>query len=244
MGVKYNALVVSSEKKYITKISDYCNSLYGDKIELFVESNIEKIEIELPVTDILFFDLDLSKNDTSFICDLLQSYFGCVIFTGNTKSVESCLVNHAHVCGFLGKDAILESFLKAMKRSFMVLEGLERIESEFKETTKVDFIAVPSVSKIDVLEVSKLLYCEAEGRYTTFFLEDGKTIVSSRNLGEYEKQLPSNLFFRIHHKYLVNLQKVSSINKEGGRYCEMLNSSFLPISKRRQDKFNRFLRLK
>ncbi len=158
--------------------------------------------------------------------------------------MESCLVNHAHVCGFLGKDAILESFLKAMKRSFMVLEGLERIESEFKETTKVDFIAVPSVSKIDVLEVSKLLYCEAEGRYTTFFLEDGKTIVSSRNLGEYEKQLPSNLFFRIHHKYLVNLQKVSSINKEGGRYCEMLNSSFLPISKRRQDKFNRFLRLK
>jgi two-component system LytT family response regulator len=131
-----------------------------------------------------------------------------------------------------------------MKRSFIVLEGITQIQKEFKKVQKVDFIAVPSVSKIDVLKVDKLLYCEAEGRYTTFYLEDGKTITSSKNLGEYEKQLPNDLFFRIHHKYLINLKKVSSINKEGGRYCEMLNNSFLPISKRKQEEFNRFLRLK
>lgn len=244
MGENYNVLVVSRDESCITKISDYCKTLYSDKVDLLVESNPEKVRLELPVTDILFLDLDAPKSDTHCVCELLNSYHKCVIFKGSTKKIESCLVNHGHVCGFIRESLKLELFVQAMKRSFVVLEGIAQVQKGFKEVEKVDFIAVPSVSKIDMLKVDKLLYCEAEGRYTTFYLEDGKTIVSSKNLGEYEKQLPNNLFFRIHHKYLVNLKKVSSINKEGGRYCEMLNSSFLPISKRRQEEFNRFLRLK
>jgi two-component system LytT family response regulator len=244
MAENYNMLVVSQDDSCVTKILDYCKTLYSDKVELLVESNPEKVRVELPTTDILFLDLDDPKSDTDCVCELLNSYHKCVIFKGSTKKIESCLVNHGHVCGFIREFLALEPFVQAMKRSFIVLEGITQIQKEFKKVQKVDFIAVPSVSKIDVLKVEKLLYCEAEGRYTTFYLEDGKTITSSKNLGEYEKQLPNDLFFRIHHKYLINLKKVSSINKEGGRYCEMLNNSFLPISKRKQEEFNRFLRLK
>ena len=244
MEVKYNVLVVSQDKSYITKISDYCKNIYSDRIHLFVESNPERVRVELPVTDILFVDLDSRKSDTQCICELLNLYHKCIVFKGSAKKIESCLVNHGHICGFMEQAVEMDSFIKAMKRSFIVLEGIDQVEKGFKKAEKLDFIAVPSISKIDVLKVDKLLYCEAEGRYTTFYLEGGKTVVSSRNLGEYEKQLPSNLFFRIHHKYLVNLKKVTSINKEGGRYCEMLNNSFLPISKRRQEQLNRFLKLK
>ncbi len=244
MGVVYNAMVVSRDEGYIAKISDYCNSLYSDKIRLFVETEPEKIEAELPFTEILFLDLDARKIDTRCICQLLEFYDKCVVFTGDGKSIESCLVNHGYVCGFLEKTVKLEAFLLAIKRAFVVLGGMEQTGEEVGEIKKNDFLAVPSVSKIDVLKVDKLLYCEAEGRYTTFYLEGGKTIVSSKNLGEYERQLPVNSFFRIHHKYLINMKKVASINKEGGRYCEMSDKKFLPISKRRQEKFNRFLNLK
>lgn len=211
---------------------------------MHVKSEIEGVRAELCTTDILFLDLDGPQGDIRSIFGLLNSYYKCIIVRGSIKKIESCLINHGYLCGFIEHNMKLEFFLKAMKRSFVVLEGLLQIEEGFAEAKTIDFIAVPSVSKIDVLKVDKLLYCEAEGRYTTFYFEGGKTIVSSKNLGEYEKQLPNDLFFRIHHKYLVNLEKVSSINKEGGRYCEMLNHSFLPISKRRQEKFNRFLKLK
>jgi two-component system, LytTR family, response regulator len=244
MGENYNVLVVSQDESCITKISDYCKTLYSDKVDLLVESNPEKVRLELPMTDILFLDLDAPKSDTHCVCEMLNSYHKCIIFKGATKKIESCLVNHGHVCGFIQKPLKVELFARAMKRSFVALEGIVQIQKGFKEVEKVDFIAVPSVSKIDMLKVDKILYCEAEGRYTTFYLEDGKKIISSKNLGEYEKLLPNNLFFRIHHKYLVSLKKISSINKEENHYCEMSNNGFLPISKRRQGKFNRVLRLK
>ena len=237
-------MVVSRDKSYITKISDYCNSLYRGKIKFFVETELEKIEAELPFTEILFLDLDARKIDTRRICQLLEFYNNCVVFTGEGKSIESCLVNQGYVCGFLGKTVKLEAFLLIVKRAFVVLEGMKQKGRLVGRVRTNDFLAVPSVSKIDMLEVDKLLYCEAEGRYTTFYLEGGNTIVSSRNLGEYERQLPENSFFRIHHKYLINMKKVASISKEGGRYCEMLDEKLLPISKRRQEKLNRFLNLK
>ena len=84
----------------------------------------------------------------------------------------------------------------------------------------------------------------AEGKYTTFFLLGGKKIVSSKNLGEYEKILDSSYFYRIHHGYIINIRYLISIIKKDGVYCELANRITIPVSKRRQESFNRFIKLR
>jgi two-component system LytT family response regulator len=67
--------------------------------------------------------------------------------------------------------------------------------------------------------------------------------LSSKNLGEYKDTLPIAYFFRIHHSYVINIKHIVKINKKDGLYCEFTNGISLPIAKRRQEEFVRFIKL-
>lgn len=124
----------------------------------------------------------------------------------------------------------------------------QQIQNLYRTVTNnnlpINLIAIPSTEKIDFVKVDDIIYIKSEGRYSIFNLTNNKQIVATKNLGEYETMLDANTFFRIHNSYLINLTKVTSINKAGGNYCVMENSEQLPIAKRRQDRLHRFLKIK
>lgn len=106
------------------------------------------------------------------------------------------------------------------------------------------YIGIPMITKIKVLPIEKLIYCEASGKGTIFHLEGNKTVRSNKNLRTYERILIENPFFRIHQKYLVHLNKVLKINKVGGYTCEVINGTTLPISNKKSEIFRKFLKVK
>jgi len=124
-----------------------------------------------------------------------------------------------------------------MKNSILDLKDTERVRRQ------KNIIAVSSADNIDLIVPDDLLYLEADGNYTTFHLFNKSTIISSRNLGNYEKLLDSDLFFRIHNKFIVNINMVKSISTSSGSYCEIINGKKLPIAKRRKVDLYRFLNL-
>jgi two-component system LytT family response regulator len=107
-----------------------------------------------------------------------------------------------------------------------------------------DNVAIASLDKIELIPMSDIIFCQADGKYTNFFLENGNKIMSSRNLGEYTAILNKNYFFRIHHSYIINLRHVSKISKKDGYFCELSNGIVLPVAKRRLEDFNKFIKLK
>jgi two-component system LytT family response regulator len=107
-----------------------------------------------------------------------------------------------------------------------------------------DYVAIASLDKIELIPMSDIIFCQADGKYTNFFLENGNKIMSSRNLGEYTAILNKNYFFRIHHSYIINLRHVSKISKKDGFFCELSNGIILPVAKRRLEDFNKFIKLK
>ena len=104
-------------------------------------------------------------------------------------------------------------------------------------------IAISTAKTIEFVMVRDILYLEAEGKYTLFHLTNGDSKVVSKNIGEYEKILPQQVFYRIHHKFIVNLQKVQNINKTEGSYCQLVNGISLTIPKRRHDLLRKFLNI-
>ncbi len=118
------------------------------------------------------------------------------------------------------------------------------VEAISSEKLHQDFIAIPTIEKIEFIKTNTIVYCKSDGKYTEFNLTNGKMIVSSKNLGEYEQLLDDNVFFRIHNSYIVNLNFVQNINKAAGNYVELGNNVSLPIAKRRQESLHRFLNLK
>jgi len=98
-------------------------------------------------------------------------------------------------------------------------------------------IGIAMSDKIVFVSFSSIIYCEASGPYTHVYLTDGQKLVSSKALGEFESQLSGYKFFRIHHHYLINLNKVKEFQRNDGGYVIMENNKQLDVSQRRRKDF-------
>jgi two-component system LytT family response regulator len=96
-------------------------------------------------------------------------------------------------------------------------------------------IILKTIDNIHILKVEDILYCEADSNYTTFYLENTTRIVVSKNLKEYEEMLRGAGFFRVHKSYLVNLSKVTRIEKGEGGYLHMENQAKIPVGASRKE---------
>ncbi|GAA0716306.1 LytTR family DNA-binding domain-containing protein [Aquimarina litoralis] len=108
----------------------------------------------------------------------------------------------------------------------------------------LNLLAIPSSNDIKLLKISDILYLESEGRYTTFHASKNKTVVSSTNIGEYQKKLVNNNFFRIHNSFLVNMDNIVNVQKKDGVYVEMNNRDMIPVAKRKKESLFQFLGIK
>lgn len=105
-----------------------------------------------------------------------------------------------------------------------------------------EYVSIASVDKIELLKVKDIVFCKADGKYTEFVTVNNGKVISSRNLGEYVSLLDTN-FFRIHHSYIINIKHLVKIIKKNGFFCELSNGEVLPVAKRRQDEFVKFINI-
>jgi two-component system LytT family response regulator len=99
-------------------------------------------------------------------------------------------------------------------------------------------IAIPSHNGgLEFIAFNEILYCEASGSYTFVYTSAGQKLVSSKNIKEYEDILPGQVFFRSHHSYLINLNRVKKYHKGRGGEVEMENGVLLELATRRKDEF-------
>lgn len=91
-------------------------------------------------------------------------------------------------------------------------EHLEATPSEPAEIIKR--ITVKTGQKIKVIPVEDLLYLEAEDDYVSVVTAEGHWLKSER-LKDFESSLPANVFARVHRSYIVNMSKISKIERYG-----------------------------
>jgi len=78
------------------------------------------------------------------------------------------------------------------------------------------------------------LYLEAYGKYTKFHQVNHSPIISSYTLKHFSNQLPSDLFIRINHGYIINLLHLQYIDKTDDFNAVITGDIRLPISYRKK----------
>jgi two-component system LytT family response regulator len=96
----------------------------------------------------------------------------------------------------------------------------------------------------EFIEVSSIIYAQAEGAYTHVFLTDKRKLVISKTLSDIEEMLPPNHFHRIHHSVLVNIEHVTHFFKTDGGYIVLDNGEKLIVSKSKKEQLMERLGLK
>lgn len=201
--------------------------------------------------DVVF--LDILFQDPSFFERLEQLEFSIpkLVFISTNENIAVKAFKH-NAIDFILKpidfNAIILAVYKVIKRTEMERSYQNQKVNDINILNSIkqsnDFVAIASLDKIELIRMSEIVLCQADGKYTTFFLSDGTKIMSSRNLGEYTTILDNNYFFRIHHSYIINLRHIAKISKKDGYFCELSNGIILPVAKRRQEDFNKFIKLK
>lgn len=100
-------------------------------------------------------------------------------------------------------------------------------------------LVLPNSDGFRVVELSEILYLEADRNYTRFYLADQSKELISRTLKSYEALLHKFSFYRIHQSYLINLSHVRRFLKTDGGMVQMPNGATLPVSRQRKQGFLR-----
>ncbi len=119
----------------------------------------------------------------------------------------------------------------------LLLENIRKKVDNFKR------IALSTSDGIHLLEVSDIIRCESEDNYTKFYIKNGKPILISKTLKEYEELLAEHGFERIHQSHLINLSCLKSYIKKDGGYVIMTDNSKLPISQRKKERLQELLKM-
>jgi two-component system, LytTR family, response regulator len=96
-------------------------------------------------------------------------------------------------------------------------------------------IALPQREGYEFIEVSSIIYCQAEGAYTKVFIKEKKPMLISRTLGDVEELLPPEIFQRIHHSTLVNITYVTQFLRTDGGYVVLKSGEKLSVSKAKKE---------
>ena len=113
----------------------------------------------------------------------------------------------------------------------MILD--EKLERAFDQNEK---IILKDADTMQIVEIRDILYCEAKGSYTQFYLANNLQILTSSHLKEYERILEPYGFIRCHNSYMINLYQVKSLNKSDGGTIIMKSDKRLPLSTRKKPK--------
>jgi two-component system LytT family response regulator len=116
------------------------------------------------------------------------------------------------------------------------LQNLEKLLAQTGASSE-SRIGIAMADKIVFVNISDILYCEAKGVYTNIYLHDGKKILASKPLGDFESQLSTQKFFRIHHSTLINLNHIKEFQRFDGGYVVMQNNAKLEVSHRKRKDF-------
>ena len=241
--IKNNELL----KIYLDK---YCPTIEVVGISTTVEDAIKKINDLQP--KLIFLDIVL-HDGTGF--DVLEGVkhndFSVVFITAFQEYAVTAFKFHA--IDFLLKPIDPKDLITTVKtiedniknKQFTTAPQLKSAKSSIAaKTSDYNFIAIPSTKKIDFIKIDDILYFESDGRYTIIHLMDQTTFFVSKNIGEYDKILAPNYFFRIHKKYLINLKYIVNINNSDGSHCELVGNLVLPVAKRRKEDLVSFLNIR
>lgn len=140
------------------------------------------------------------------------------------------------IVDYLLKPFSYEEFLSAVQKAQRLI-GLERRDQN-KVEVKNEFLFLKSEYKIKRINFNDIQYIEGMKDYVKVFTSsESKPVLSLTSLKILETKLPAGKFMRVHRSFIVNLEKINTIE----RSRIVFGTVYIPVSDQFKDKFQKFL---
>ncbi|MGZ8537685.1 MAG: LytR/AlgR family response regulator transcription factor [Flavisolibacter sp.] len=222
-------------------IKKYCPELFIAGIYATPEQGIEGIKQLKP--SLVFLDVQMPRMSGFDILQQLSPITFEVIFVSAHDRYAIKAIKFSAL-DYLLKPVDVDDLVHAVKKvkerlnnnsnSYQYQSVLNNIQSK---SGKIEKLAIPSLNGIDFFNTEDIIYCRADGSYTTLFLRDKQSCLVSKNLKDFENLLAESGFCRVHHSFLINLRHVQKYVKGEGGYVLLTDGHHVDISRRKKDEF-------
>ena len=193
--------------------------------------------------DLIFLDVEM-PNGTGF--DLLTRFpkptFKVIFVTGFDQYALNAIKFSA--LDYLLKPINAKELVEAVEKASNQLinqNGLGDLKNLLttlqNPRSRKNKLAVPTQQGLEMIEIQEIIRCEAANGYTIIHVQDGKPMLSSRDLKTYQELLEDYDFFRIHDSHLIAHFHVQKVLNEDGGVVVTSNDTKLPIARRRKSDF-------
>lgn len=222
-------------------VESFCPTI--DTIKTASNASDARQKLELFQPDVLFLDIKMpGETGFEFLESLGDHPYAVIFTTAHSEFALSAL--KAQAIDYLEKPVDIEDLQNAVKKLALRFKNgnpkppiEERLAKQSPQVSS-DKIAIAMRDGFDIINCSDIVHLEASESYTTFYLQNGKRLISSKNIKVYEEKLDPNIFFRTHKSHIINVQNhLTGFNRVDGNSAVLSNGKLVPISRRKLQDF-------
>ncbi|MDQ8004197.1 MAG: LytTR family DNA-binding domain-containing protein [Pedobacter sp.] len=209
--MKINCLIIDDNEIERDLLETYLRKFSELEIVAICEDGIQALEVlRNQKVDLVFSDIDMP--DLSGI-DLLKNIKNAPAFIFVTSHLEHAVESfELDALDFIAKPLSMERLTKSVNKALDYLHLKIRANGEItdKLADSEGIFFIKETKGYTRLNYDEIVYIESLGDFSKLFTPHGVhiTLINLKNL---EHQLP-NYYFRIHKQYIVNFNKIVSVN--------------------------------
>ncbi len=228
-----------------------------ESLSKMIEKNCKQIEVVAKVDsmlgafeaitnkepDLVFLDIEMPNGNAFDLLEKFKTINFNIIFTTAYDHYAIKAIKFSAV-DYILKPIDPEELINAVKRFEDQAGQKTTLDKQFKTLlsnvrpgNKLKKVGIPDGDGLIFINLADIIRCDSDGNYTFFILTNGKKIIASRTLGEYEQMFADDNFFRIHRSHLINLEHVKKYIKGEGGYVVMTDNSQVEVSRRNKTDF-------
>ncbi len=236
------AIVIDDEQHCIDALAADLSKHCGN-VELSAKCNSAKegiLAIKKHKPQLIFLDVEMPWMNGFEMLEMLDHIDFCIIFTTAYDKFAAKAFRISAVDYLLKpidagdlKTAVRKAEEKILSSAGTV--NIQNLLHNIRQPAQQQKIALPNHDGYEFAQVNSILYCSAEGAYTKVIFNNKHSLLISRTLGDIEEILPAEIFVRIHHSTIVNINAVTHYSRTDGGYVVMNTNEKLMVSKARKE---------
>lgn len=188
--------------------------------------------------DLLLLDITLSDGTAFDILQRLSSTnFKVIFLTAHQEHAIKAIKYSAldYLLKPLDENELSSALEKVLISHPVATEQIAIAQSQYNKTGPRNRLVLHALHYLQIVELDEIVYAKSDTGYTTFYLTDGKKIITSKYLKEYEDLLPPTLFLKTHQSYIVNINFLDRYHKGKEGQLFLKNGIEIPVSARRRE---------
>lgn len=231
-------IAIDDEPLALQQMASYAEKTPFLELQDTFDNAFKAIEyLEQHDIDLMFVDINMPDlNGLDFVKSLERP--PRVVFTTaySEYAVEGFKVD---ALDYLLKPIAYADFLRATNKAKKLLEPQKPTQTEKIETlTNEDFLMIKSEHKIIRVRLKDIKYIEGMREYVRIHLEGQRPIMTLMSMKKLEEHLPEKSFMRTHRSYIVNLSKITVIERSRILFDKDV---YIPVSEQYKAKFQEYL---